>query len=132
MGEQISAGATPVVLVIDDDDQLRSTLAEMLEDEGLNVITARDGDRGLAELDRHQVNVVVTDILMPGKGGNEIIHNIRNKSPGIGIIAMSGGGQTGTMDFLDIAKKQGSDHVLQKPFDMDELAELVRQLLAVR
>ena len=126
--------SAPVVLIIDDDPGLRSAMRLMLEDEGFKVLTAEDGDEGLSVLlvADNPVDLVVTDIQMPGKAGNETIHDIRKMRPGIGIIAMSGGGRVGNFDFLDIARKQGVDAVLQKPFDMNEFVGLARRLASAR
>lgn len=126
--------SAPVVLIIDDDPGVRSAMRMMLEDDGFSVFTAENGDEGLAIMlaADDPIDLVITDINMPGKAGNETIHDIRKIRPGIGIIAMSGGGRAGNFDFLEVARKQGADAVLQKPFEMDELVNLARQVASAR
>ena len=130
MNDSATNGKMPLVLIIDDDSNLRDTLRLMLEDEAMLVVTASNGNEGLVAVEKHPVDLVITDILMPGKAGNEVIHDIRKARPGLPIIAMSGGGRTGNMDFLEIAKRQGVKTVLQKPFDLNAFILTVRKCIA--
>lgn len=117
------------VLIIDDEQGLRSTLCDMLEDEGYDVQSAADGDKGLDLLAEHDVDLVVTDILMPHKEGIETIAELRQKFPNVKIIAMSGGGRTRNLGFLEVAKKMGANAALAKPFTMDQFLKVVRETL---
>jgi YesN/AraC family two-component response regulator len=66
---------------------------------------------------------------MPRKEGLETIAAIRKKFPAMKLVAISGGGRTKTMDFLELATKLGADAVLPKPIDIDELEKTLRSLV---
>ena len=117
------------ILIIDDDDALRATMRDMLEDAGFDVLDAANGARGIAVLEKAPVDLVITDILMPEKEGIETIREIRQRYPDVKVIAASGGGQTGNVTFLDLAKKLGAHEVMEKPIHMDPLVDTVRKLL---
>jgi CheY-like chemotaxis protein len=118
-----------VILVIDDDAQIRLLLRRILEKEGHRVYDAADGTSGLSLLKRRNMDLVITDIIMPEKEGLETILDIRHEFPDIKIIAISGGGKTGLPDFLPAAKKFGAHYTLSKPFGKNELLEAVNNLL---
>jgi DNA-binding response OmpR family regulator len=114
------------VLIVDDQDMVRKTLRLALESEGLDVREAVDGDEALRLYRTSPADVVVTDIVMPNKEGIETIFELRRSAPRVKIIAMSG---RDTVDFLDMARKLGADHVLRKPFEMRVLIALVQSCL---
>lgn len=116
----------PSVLIVDDQDMVRQTLRLALETEGLDVREAGDGAEALQLYRTAPADVVVTDIVMPNKEGIETIFELRRSAPQVKIIAMSG---QGTVDFLDMARKLGADHVLRKPFEMRVFVALVRNCL---
>ncbi len=122
------------ILVIDDDELVRDTLVNVLEHDGYTVIVAGEGEEGIARIRDNAVDLVITDILMPGKEGIETIAEIRRSHPGLRIIAMSGGGDlarvVGNELFLGMAEKLGADVTLTKPFRMHEITEAVARLLA--
>ncbi len=130
MNEQNGETRAPIILVIDDEDGMRQMLCQTLEDEGFEVLSASDGQVGLTLMQTMPADVVITDIIMPGLGGNEAIFTLRREFPDARIIAMSGGGRKGEMSFLKMAEKQGADGTIAKPFDLDEFVELVRDVLA--
>ena len=108
-------------LVIDDDDLVRVTIAAMLEAAGYVVVQAEDGQQGVQLFQQHQIDLVVTDILMPSKEGIETIVEIRQRNREVRIIAVSGGGAIGATPVLDAARQLGADDVLSKPFSKAEL-----------
>lgn len=117
------------ILIIDDDNLLRQTLRAMLEKLGYQVREAEDGAAGIAKLEAEEPLLVITDILMPNKEGLETIHDIRRLNATLPIIAMSGGGVTGDMSFLEYAGKLGADRVLQKPISLHDLECAVTDLV---
>jgi CheY-like chemotaxis protein len=120
------------ILVIDDDQRVRETLRMMLEKAGHFVYDAADGAEGVQLFkDRvDAIDLVITDIIMPEKEGLETISELRESSPNIKILAISGGGRIDQSEYLAMAKAFGAQQVLSKPFTMQELLESLEQLLA--
>ncbi len=118
-----------VVMVIDDDAALRRLIVRALGNDGHEVIEAENGADALALLERHQPALIITDILMPKTEGIETINKVKERFPGIKIIAMSGGGMSRNLMFLDIARAIGAEETLAKPFRPAKLAEVVKRLL---
>lgn len=117
------------ILIIDDDVEIRMLLREMLEREGHEVVEASDGLEGLRRFQAAPIDVILLDMLMPEPDGLETILALRRVDPAVKIIAISGGGQTGTRDFLYVAAALGAQRTLRKPFHRQELLEAVRDLL---
>lgn len=132
MTQATSESPAPRILVIDDDEDVCTTLEILLADAGLEVLTARDGNQGLHLFSVHRVDLVITDMQMPLKSGNQTISEIRQKDPGVPIIAMSGSGKAARDGVLRAAVAIGADRVIEKPFDYDDLNALVRDLLGAR
>jgi DNA-binding response OmpR family regulator len=118
------------ILVIDDEEPVRVVLRQMLEKEGYEVEEAQDGAVGMNLLRDHLADLIITDLFMPEKEGIETIMEVRKCFPQVKIIAMSGGGRTGTLDFLPMAESFGAQRTLAKPFERRELLEAVRTMLA--
>jgi DNA-binding response OmpR family regulator len=110
------------VLVIDDNNELRDVVRLALEAGGHQVLTATHGREGVAYLNGHHVDVVVTDLFMPEMDGIEVIAALRRRFPGVKILAMSG--RPG-VDYLTVAKELGAARILRKPFGMDELLSAI-------
>ncbi len=119
----------PSILIIDDDDSVRESLRRTLHKEGYTIMEASEGRRGLKQLERSPVDLILLDMFMPDKDGLETIGELRRTHPGIRIIAMSGGGFKGTVDVLHVAKMLGARRTLAKPFTREELIEAVEQVV---
>ncbi|MBI5315339.1 MAG: response regulator [Nitrospirae bacterium] len=119
----------PSILIIDDDDSLRDSLRRTLHREGYIIIEASEGGRGLKQLERQPVDLILLDMFMPDKDGLETIMELRRTHPGIRVIAMSGGGFKGTVDVLPVATKLGVRRTLSKPFTREQLLEALREEL---
>jgi DNA-binding response OmpR family regulator len=113
------------ILVIEDDTEIRELFAEILTDAGHEVLTAADGAVGLALYERYRPTLVITDLLVPGISGLEIIERLR-PDPRVKIIAISGSGVAN----LEAARRLGAARTFHKPFAIDDLTEVVRQVLA--
>jgi DNA-binding response OmpR family regulator len=117
------------ILVMDDDEALRSALRVVLEAAGYQVMEAPDGEAGL-RLQREQgADLVLVDIFMPKRDGLEVIRALRAEMPQPKIIAMSGGGQTGQIEVLEAAQAFGAARTLLKPFQPRALLRAIRELL---
>ena len=117
------------VLVIDDDEALRRLIARTLGAAGHEVIEAENGEDGLAQSQSGKPEIVITDILMPKTEGIETINRLKELHPGTKIIAISGGGTSRNLMFLDVARALGVEATLAKPFRPAQLVETVAQLL---
>lgn len=117
------------ILIIDDEDQSRDMLSQVLSRAGYDVSTARDGNEGIELFRAVVADLIITDILMPGKEGLETIMELRRDFPEVKIVAMSGGGRTGNLNFLDIAERLGAQRTLQKPFHLQEVLQVVQEVL---
>lgn len=118
------------ILIIDDEDDFRAMLTQMLQMAGYAVTAASDGMQGMKEFEKQHPDLVVTDIFMPEKEGLSTIIDAKKADPAVKIIAMSGGGRVWNMDALPVALNLGADAVLYKPFHQEEFLRLVSQLLA--
>lgn len=117
------------ILVIDDDDQMRVLLRQVMEWAGYEVMEAADGRAGMQKHRRQQADLVITDLIMPEQEGLETIGLLRKEFPQTKIIAISGGGRIGPEAYLPAAQELGADRVFSKPFDVRELAGAVKELL---
>ena len=119
------------ILIIDDEELVRLTLRQMLEKAGHDVVEASNGAEGIHSCKAHSPELVITDIIMPEKEGIETIIELQDAHPKVKIIAISGGGRTGNMDYLKFASDLGVRHIMSKPFTTAELQTVVRDALAV-
>jgi CheY-like chemotaxis protein len=118
------------VLVIDDDSLVRRTISRILQHGGYEVMLAEDGAKGVAKFRSERPDLVITDIIMPEQEGIETIIQLLRDNPAARIIAVSGGGRLGSMDFLTVANKLGAAASLRKPFEPAELLGCVERALA--
>jgi DNA-binding response OmpR family regulator len=116
------------ILVIDDERDVREFIRNALEDEGYRILLARDGEEGMEIFRDERPDLVITDIVMPRKGGIETIIEMRRERPDARIIAISGGSRNGP-DVLHVAKLLGACEVVAKPFTGRGLLDLVRRAL---
>jgi CheY-like chemotaxis protein len=117
------------ILVIDDDAQFRGMLCQVLGRAGYEVVEASNGKEGLDLFRAEPTDLVISDILMPEQEGLQTIRELRHEFPETKIIAISGGGPGGSMNFLKAARLLGAARTLWKPFDLDELRQAVHEVL---
>jgi DNA-binding response OmpR family regulator len=118
------------ILVVDDNQLVRSTTRAMLESGGHEVVDAADGHAALELARNSKPDLVLTDIVMPDKEGIGLIMELRSGGYKNAIIAMSGGGQIGPKDLLTMARELGADDCLTKPFRRADLIAKVSASLA--
>ena len=129
----------PLILVIDDDEMVRSTVKAMLESRGHAVAVAVDGEDGLRQLQQQPFDLVLCDIFMPNKDGIGTLREIRRADPELPVIIMTGGspnagriGERGDVDYLHMARLLGASRTVGKPFTIKQLIDLVDDALAER
>jgi CheY-like chemotaxis protein len=124
-GENTQPVLSDSILVIDDSEIDRMIIEELLTDAGYNVILAVDGEDGVKKCLEHRPALVVTDMIMPGMNGTEVILKIRAESPGTQIIAMSAGGELGPRAALTVPSALKL-YTISKPVDPEELLAAVK------
>ncbi len=93
------------------------------------MLEACDGKEGIKVSSNSPADLVITDIIMPEKEGIETIIELRQMSPEMKIIAISGGGRIGAETYLNIAKKFGAAFTFAKPIDRKELLDAIQEIL---
>ncbi|MCK6549513.1 response regulator transcription factor [Myxococcota bacterium] len=113
------------ILVVDDDERLRELLAEYLGGRGFEVATAEDGERGLARVRAGGIDLVVLDVMMPGRDGLEVCRELRTFSRVPVVMLTARGDETDRIVGLEL----GADDYLPKPFNPRELLARIQAVL---
>lgn len=121
----------PVILIIEDDRDLREMLRSALLRKDYTVLEADNGKEALINFKPGVTDLVVTDLLMPEEDGLKVIMQMREMKPEIKVIAISGGGKAGPGSYLDMAKTLGADSVFSKPFSVNDLVTRIEELLHI-
>jgi len=119
------------IIVIDDNDAVRSTMRRALEPTGHQVFEASDGEAGMKLLAETGADLVITNIFMPGQDGIVTLRRIRKEFTGVRVIAVSGGDATGRIDLRRDAELLGAARTLRKPFAPADLRRAVQETLAL-
>ena len=117
------------ILIIEDDPQFQRMLFDLLKIEGYQVYTANNGKEGISQFKKHKPDLVISDIIMPEKEGTETIIELKTIFPDIKIIAVSGGGRTSYIDYLQTVKEFGVDATFSKPFNHKDFLQTIRKIL---
>lgn len=120
-GAEVPGG--DVVLIVDDDKNLTLLLTTVLELEGLQVLTATDGQAALDLLSTHDVDVIVLDLLMPGMDGRTFFRELRARGDTTPVLVASAYGARSAQ------REMGAEGAIEKPFDPESLARAVRGIL---
>ena len=113
------------ILAVDDDPLMLRMPKDELEDVGYKVVGAADGKEAIALHHSSAMDLIITDLLMPGMEGIETIIELRRRQPNLKIIAMSSGPSSN----LYLAKQLGAAQVLTKPFTIQQLLASVKECL---
>lgn len=119
-----------IILIVDDDPTVRLIAGELLRGGEHAIVEAEDGDEALKIVANMAVDLVVLDMLMPNKDGLETIVELRKRTPGIRILAISSGGRMEPGHLLRTAMVFGADECLEKPLRLETFARAVDGLLA--
>ena len=123
-GHPMIAGAC--VLVVDDDKAVRNALKINLSKNGLEVLLATTAKEALQMLHRHPVELMLTDVQMPGITGLQLLEQVRSTWPHIAVVVMTGYGSV--RDAVDVMKTGASDYII-KPIQKDELLLIIERAL---
>lgn len=115
------------ILVIDDNEQVLTAVTQYLETQHFEVVSASNGLDALKilETDEKAFHLIVTDLVMPNISGVGLISIVKRKFPRIPIIAITGWGEHPEA----LATEAHADRVMEKPFDLAELTEVIQELL---
>jgi DNA-binding response OmpR family regulator len=128
-GSPAPAGAAKRILVIDDDEMVRTFVRRALESSGYVVSVATNGYEAMISFRQSKPDGVITDLLMPERDGIETILEIRRHAPEVPIVAISGGFNAMSSIYLKTAEQLGADAVLSKPFSIEQLVTTVESLM---
>jgi DNA-binding NtrC family response regulator len=117
------------LLVIDDEKNIREGLGTSLEMEGWNVALAEDGKKGLERFAKGDIDLVITDLRMPGVSGEEVLAKVISQNPGVPVIILTG---HGSIDSAVDAMRNGAYDFLTKPLNLDQLTMIVKRALQGR
>ena len=112
------------LLIADDEKNIRSGLQMAFEDEGYQVLTASDGNEAWEKLQKNIVDLVITDLRMPGMDGYELLKRISSSYPTLPVIVLTG---HGTIETAVETMRDGAIDFFTKPVDIDKLALVVRK-----
>ena len=115
------------ILVIEDDAAVLGMLVKNLTHHGYDVIEASDGLEGLKKLESHKYDLVITDIVMPFVSGVGVVSALKQKRPGIPVIAITGFGK----EQETAAMEKNADLVLSKPVKISFLTEQIARLIGL-
>jgi CheY-like chemotaxis protein len=123
---ELAKGEAELIVLAEDADSLRAAVQDFLQTLGYRVQSAPDGEQALGILERTRPDLLITDIVMPKMGGKALLHHARTRYPTLPVIAITGYIlETEIQSLLD----EGFDAVLSKPFDIEALINLVREML---
>lgn len=117
------------ILIVDDNADFGMVLQAHLRAAGHRPVVVDDARAGLGMIESGDIDLLITDILMPEVDGIELVRNVKRRWPGLPVIAMSGGGQIAAQDLLEMIGQLGADDVLQKPVRRELLLATVNRLL---
>jgi DNA-binding NtrC family response regulator len=127
--DRMTTGQQQRILVADDDASIRASLDVLLTKAGYQVILARNGSEAVRLWRKLGGDLVILDLFMPEKDGIETIIELRAHSPGIRIIAMSGGGANQRFDLLEDTRLLGATQTIAKPFTSADMIAMVSRAL---
>lgn len=118
-----------LILIVEDDELGARTLASLLASDGHRTEVVCNGRQAIERLRTGEFDLLITDIYMPDMDGIELLRNLRHYTEPPPIIAISGGGRTVQVDYLDLAQRLGASQVLRKPFTLRVLRAAIRAAL---
>ena len=117
------------ILIIDDDPWILRSVTEILEQEGHEVRSAENGKSALEQVVDGLPDLIVSDMYMPEMDGIELLIQLQTEHPATPLVAMSGGGDMAKEELLKNASMLGAVAVLEKPFTIELLLDVVNRAL---
>lgn len=120
------AKAEQVILIVDDEEGVRIGLSELLKDEGYTVVCAEDGEQALDILRKTRIDLILTDMRMPGMSGIDLLKKVHEVNENLGVIILTGYGE---IESYIEAMSFGAMEYVSKPFKSNELRFIVNKVL---
>lgn len=118
------AGRT--VLIVDDELDIREMIELKLRFDGFRVLTAEEGERGIQIAEEQELDLIITDLKMPGMGGLEFLERIRTLAPEVAVIVVTG---YLSPDAISRSRELGAREIIRKPFTIQEFEKAVGRYL---
>ena len=124
----VAEGGSETVLLVEDEESVRQLVRETLQAKGYKVVEAENGEAGLAAADRHagKIDLVITDVVMPGMGGRQLVEHLAKSRPETKVLYLSGYTEDAIVNEGSI---ESGTAFLQKPFTLQNLSRKVREVL---
>jgi len=119
----------PTIMIVDDEELIRSMIQKSLIRVGYNVLEANNGNEAMRIVGKEHIDMIISDLVMPKKGGLELMMELKNIFPNIKKIAISGKLPTENESITDLADRFNVDAVLSKPFELFDLLKVVKELV---
>lgn len=116
----------PNIIIVDDEQSLRQVLELVFREESYTVRTAFNGIQALEMLEAEPADVILTDVRMPDMDGIELLRNVRERNPDVGVVLMTA---HSSVETARDAFKLGADDFIEKPFDVEELKVIIAKTL---
>src|SRR5438874_6324919 len=118
-----------MVLIIDDEEEIRESIEMLLNSEGLSTDTAADGEEGLRKIEENLYDAVLLDLMLPGKSGMEVQKDIKRVDPTLPVIIITA---IGALETAVTAIKEGSFDYITKPWNNEKLLVIVQNAIKQR
>jgi len=115
------------ILVVDDDENIREVLSDLLLLEGHQVLLAEEGEQALLIFEENQPDIIITDLGMPGISGWEVAKRMKKKDPTKKVIVISGWGASLQKDQLE---ENCVDQILSKPFHLEQVKKVIDEVMS--
>ncbi|MDH5769150.1 MAG: sigma-54 dependent transcriptional regulator, partial [Nitrospirota bacterium] len=116
-----------LILIVDDDHNICKVLKGLLENEGFHVLTAYDVDTAMPIIDEQDLDLIITDLRMPGKSGMALLTLSKGRKPAVPVIMITA---YGDIEAAVIAIKQGAYDFISKPFNEHELLNVIKKAIS--
>jgi CheY-like chemotaxis protein len=121
----------PTIMVVDDEELIRSMIRKSLVRIGYEVIEAENGKDALQLIKNNRIDLIISDLVMPEKGGIELLMELNRILPDIRKIAISGKLPTDQESISDLTDRFNVDAVFSKPFELFDILKVVKTLVPV-
>ena len=121
------------ILVVDDNQDIRALIIQMLDGEDYNILTAKNGNEALEIIESHRFDLILLDVMMPGKSGMEVLTEIRSskdsKIKNLAVVMITA---KSLIDDIDAALSAGATSYIVKPFRSETIKQKIQNILEAR